>query len=138
VRKSKRIYPTAATPYSMIKAFVSIYLLGLLICSFEGVIGSDEWLTWYYIWQKTFDGGVFVWFLLLKMLPRSQKWLIKPVFLFSIIRFLLTVSARIFNFDINSAPVVSGFSLILLITCAWLLISEQSRVNNYLTKYLNV
>lgn len=104
----------------MIRIGIVLYIIGLTVFYVEATFDRWWWHQIYYIWDK----GILVCFLsgIYYLVPNENKYVIRPLVLFSIIRLTWQIIVTLTGWDINDAIVVAVLFIILSIICAYLTI----------------
>lgn len=122
----------------MIKIVVILHLLGLIFCNLEGVLGSYNWHTYYWLWDKAFGGGIFVFIVIYKLLRPVDRWIVRPVIIVCFVRLILQIVSYFTKVSINNDISVAISLSALCIAAGWLVLHENSRINVWLSKHLNI
>lgn len=122
---------------NLIKVIISAHLLGLFTFNLFGVLNLP-WTTAYFFWDKSVGGGFLVWLLIYKLTHKADRWMIRPVLVISIFRFIWQAVSYIVGWNINNQWWLALFFILLSGGAMWLLYNEQTRINKWLTKNLNV
>ena len=101
-----------------LKILITGYLIGIMFFYSVAVFELPKWAFIYYSWDKLLDGGVFAWAALYDLSKQPIRPVIKPIFLFSVIRFLWEVVSYFTGVSINNEWVVALLFLILLCVIA--------------------
>lgn len=122
----------------ILRIAVSMYLFGLLFFSIIGNFRPEDnlYVKGWFIWEKLFDGGMFVWWSLIYADRQKNKFLI-PVFIYSIFRFLLLTAIYTFGLYKNSAVcVMIMFCLLIPVTAYFTFSKDGGKAGIFLDKYL--
>lgn len=105
----------------MIAVALSVYIIGLLILYTWGTL-NQGWYEYYYLWDKGKDTLLVM--AMYCLAENRLKWAIKPVIIFSIVRFLWQVTSSITSWDINNIKVVDYLFILLALICSYLSLKE--------------
>lgn len=120
------------------KLIIIIHILGLFIFNLMGLIGSHEWETIYYLWDKSVGAGFLIWVLLYNFCTKDKKWMIKPVMILAAVRFVWQMLVYFTGWDINNQWWLALFFVLLSAGAGYLVLHENSRGNKWLSKHLNI
>lgn len=120
-----------------LKAGICLHVLGLTIFNTMGLL-NKQWTIGYFIWDKSVGCGFVIWMALYFTAPKNVKWMVRPVLLLSIIRFIWQILAYWQGWDINHQWWLALFFIILSLSAAYLTLKENSRPNTWLSKHLKI
>lgn len=105
----------------MIAVGIAVYIVGLLVFYVWGIVNTG-WHEYYYLWDKGKDLLVFI--AMYEIANKRLKKAIKPVIIFSIIRFLWQVISSVTSSDINNVKAVDYLFVTLVLVCSYLTIKD--------------
>ena len=122
----------------MIKISVFVYCAGLFIFylmgSFSMYDSLPNWL--YYLWDKSFGAGFFVWLTLYCNVYKSDRKIIAPIVFFSLIRFIWDIISSLTNVSVNNENVVAVLFILLLVPMYVLTLTKGNFLDKWLSKHL--
>lgn len=121
-----------------LKLVVILHLAGLFIFNLLGLFGNKFWEAGYFYWDKSVGSGFLVWMVLYFSSSFDRKWIIRPVLIVSLFRFLWQVAAYINGWDINHEKWLALLFIVLSAAAGYLTLNENSRPNVWLSKHLNI
>lgn len=121
----------------MIKWAVVLYIVGLLLFYTNGTfhIIDGLWDKIYFAWDKMAFGGFLLWGALYQA-KKDYRPVLAPIFIFSIIRFLVLIGCYITGVYKNNPWVVAGLFLILTIVTGILCFRPNTKLVRFLNHYL--
>lgn len=109
----------------MIRIGIVLYIIGLTVFYVEATFDRWWWHQIYYLWDKSllvcFLSGIYY------LVPNENKYVIRPLVLFSIIRLTWQILVTLTGWDINDAIAVAVLFTILSIICAYLTIKGVTK-----------
>ncbi len=122
---------------NLLKLVVVVHILGLFVCNLLGLF-TRAWEQIYFYWDKSAGAGFLVWMVLYYAVSRDRKWIIRPVLILAVIRFIWQVIAYMKGWDINNEAWLALFFVLLSAGAGYLVLHEKSRANVWLSKHLNI
>ena len=118
----------------VVKISILTFLLGLLYFNLFGLLQLKWSVNLYYIWSKFCDCGVLFFLCLLFTLKSRDRWLVRPVFIVSLTRFVWILIALKFGLDLNHTWYMAALFVVEVGGAGYLFFAEQSRMNKWLER----
>jgi len=98
---------------------------GLLYLLLDGFFGWETWERLYWWWEAAMF--ILLSGTILNLIPKPYRWIIKPFFIYSIIRLLWEITFLLTGLDVNHPKAVITASLILITGSAMLLLKDLTQ-----------
>lgn len=115
---------------------IAVYLVGLLVFYTSAVFDTLVWDIVYFSWSKIADCGLLMWSFLFFYLRGEMKRIVRPLFLFSILRFICDIQSWFSGIGVNNNIIVALLFLGLSVLAGYLILHKGSSANKFLDKYL--
>lgn len=102
------------------------FLLGLLVFYLAATFDTRLWDWTYYLWDKSFGGGVAVWYAIYAL---SRDRVAIPVLVFSIIRLIWEIISYFTGVSVNNTKYIAIGFVVLCVICLYQTYKECSREN---------
>lgn len=111
----------------MIFLAIAWYLIGLLVFLTKGQFNlhSPEWDKGYYLWDKLKD-VIFI-AAIIKPIPFSIRWAVKPIFVYAIIRFIWEIISTFTGLTVNNPKVMGILFILATLACLYLMVNDARK-----------
>lgn len=116
------------------KVIIVLHIIGLFLFNLSGLLGSEEWKTFYYLWDKSVGAGFLIWILLYYASRKEVRWMIRPVLILASVRFAWQMVVYFTGWDINNQRWLALFFVLLSGGAGYMIIHENSPANVWLSK----
>jgi hypothetical protein len=106
----------------ILRVAISLYLTGLLMFYSFAAFEITYWSWLYYGWDKLFGCSALLWYVVL--IHTKEKHLVKPVFVFSIIRFLWEIMSYFTGVTVSNEIAIAVLFILLIAVCLYLFIKD--------------
>jgi hypothetical protein len=120
----------------LLQFLIAIHVVGLFVFNLFGLLGVSYWETIYFLWDKSVGAGFLIFFALLKAVKPEYRWIIRPVLVLSLVRFIWQFIVHFTKWDVNNQWWLAGFFVCLSGMAGWLIFHPKNRVNIFLSKHL--
>lgn len=115
---------------------IASYILGLFTFYLCATFDIYYWKWLYFGWSKVSDCGLIMWSFLFFHFKGEVKKVIRPLFLFSILRFFGDAQSWFTGIGVNNDFVIAVLFLVLSVVTGYLILRPNSKLNVFLSEHL--
>jgi hypothetical protein len=106
----------------MIFIAIGWYITGLMIFLTTGLLDYNGFYPYYYLWDKAKD--VIFLAAILRPIPFKERWAVKPILIYAIIRFVWEIIVTVTGWKINDVKAMAILFLAMLAVCLYLMVTD--------------